>query len=268
VREAGGEKRAKASYTCESTHGHWQGITMTMVTNYDRIGEDYKLSKQQPWRTFIESFSLMGLVGDVTGRTVIDVACGEGFYTRRLKQAGAERVLGVDVSEGMIELARAEEAARPLGIEYLGQDGKNLRLGPKFDLAVAAYLLNYARDRNELAAMCRSIAGCLKPGGRFVTVNSNPEMDVPRLPSFRKYGFEIEADGEVEVGSPYTWAFHLDTGTLPVVNYHLDRPAHEGALRSAGFREIRWHRPQAESPGEHWDLFLEHPPIALIECVK
>ena len=36
------------------------------------------------------------------------------------------------------------------------------------DLAVAAYLLNYATDRAELGAMCRGIARCLRPGGRFV----------------------------------------------------------------------------------------------------
>jgi ubiquinone/menaquinone biosynthesis C-methylase UbiE len=40
---------------------------------------------------------------------VLDLACGEGFYTRRIKQRDAARVVGVDVSQPMIELARAEE---------------------------------------------------------------------------------------------------------------------------------------------------------------
>ena len=51
----------------------------------------------------------MELIGDVAGKSVVDLACGEGFYTRRIRQAGAKRVLGVDLSEGMIELARKQE---------------------------------------------------------------------------------------------------------------------------------------------------------------
>ena len=41
-------------------------------------------------------------------------------------------------------------------------------MATKYDLAVAAYLLNYAHDRTELAGqMCNGIVRCLKPGGRF-----------------------------------------------------------------------------------------------------
>lgn len=51
-----------------------------MATNYDPIAEQYKRSKQQPWRTHIETFTLMELIGDPAGEAVVDVACGEGFY--------------------------------------------------------------------------------------------------------------------------------------------------------------------------------------------
>src|SRR3954451_23387465 len=110
----------------------------------------------------------------------------------------------------------------PQGIEYLVRDGRDLHLPEEFDLAVAAYLLNYARDRAELGAMCRGIAGCLKPGGRFVTVNSNPGLDVPAAPSFREYGFETSSADPLAEGAPVTWTFHLEDGPLLVENYHLD----------------------------------------------
>ena len=145
-----------------------------MTTDYDSIAEEYKRAKLQPWRQHIESFTLMGLIGGLAGKAVVDLACGEGFYTRLLRQHGAAKVLGVDLSERMVGLARAQEANNPLGIEYVVGDGKNLALGAEYDLAVAAYLLNYARNRDELDAMCRGIARCLKPGGRFVSVNTNP----------------------------------------------------------------------------------------------
>ena len=46
----------------------------------------------------------MELAGDVRDQRILDLACGEGFYTRRLKAAGAARVLGIDVSAEMIAL--------------------------------------------------------------------------------------------------------------------------------------------------------------------
>ena len=97
-----------------------------MATNYDPIAEQYKRSKQQPWRTYIEAFTLMRLIGDPTGKTVIDIACGEGFYTRMIRQRGAAKVTGVDLSEKMIVLARASEAQQRLGIDYIVGDGRDL----------------------------------------------------------------------------------------------------------------------------------------------
>src|SRR5262249_59337254 len=96
----------------------------------------------------------MRLVGDVSGLAVLDMAWGEGFYTRELRHRGAARVVGVDLSEGMIQLAREEEARLPLGIEYRVQDARTLDGSEQFDLVVAAYLLNYAATAVELREMC------------------------------------------------------------------------------------------------------------------
>lgn len=120
----------------------------TETTNYDAIAEQYQLTKQQPWRTFIECFTLMELIGDPFGMAVLDVACGEGFYTRVIRKRGAARLMGIDLSEGMIELARQQEALQQLGIEYLVRDARELPDTNEFDLVVAAYLLNYARTRD------------------------------------------------------------------------------------------------------------------------
>jgi len=81
-----------------------------METNYNTIAGQYQQSKYQPWRTYIESFTLMELIGDPTGKSVVDLACGEGFYSRQVKQKGAAKLLGVDLSKGMIQLAREQES--------------------------------------------------------------------------------------------------------------------------------------------------------------
>jgi len=245
-----------------------------MTTDYNPIAGQYKQSKYQPWRTYVEIFTLMNLIGDPAGKTVVDLACGEGFYSRKVKQKGAAKVLGVDLSEGMIEMARDQETEQGLGIAYQVGDVRGLNLNAEHDLAIAAYLLNYARDREELAAMCEGIARCLRPGGRFVTVNSSTMLDYQTAPCYRHYGFETHAVGEFREGMPVTWTFFVEDGAFDIENYFLDASVHEEMLRSAGFREIRWHQPGLSPEGiaahgrDYWTCFMEHPPIVAIECVK
>ena len=245
-----------------------------MTTDYNPIAEQYQRSKQQPWRSFIECFTLMDLIGDPTGRSVLDLACGEGFYTRLLRHRGAARVRGLDLSEGMIALAEAQEKRQPLGVTYAVADARELSGDDPVDLAVAAYLLNYARTREELQAMCDGIARSLKPGGRFVTVNTNPALDLTAAPSYRKYGFEATAVGQWQEGTPIQWTFHLADGPFSIENYHLGVAAHEEAFERAGFSEVRWHAP-ALSPEaledydrDYWSTFMDVPPVAFIECVR
>jgi SAM-dependent methyltransferase len=243
-----------------------------MTTNYDQIATQYQESKRAPWREWIERYSLLDLIGDPTGLSVVDFACGEGYYTRLVKERGAGRTLGIDLSPGMIELARQQEISHPLGIEYRVADAREARLEEPFDLAVAAYLLNYARDRAELAAMCRSLAASVRPGGRFVTVNCNPAIDFSLTPSYRRYGFDVHVPQGMYEGAPVVWTLYVSDRSIEVENYHLPCKAHERALLSAGFSEVRWHaprlEPEQEDQCEALATFLDHPPIALVECFK
>jgi ubiquinone/menaquinone biosynthesis C-methylase UbiE len=246
-----------------------------VTTDYDPIAEEYRRAKQQPWRTHIEAYTLDAMLPDLAGKAVIDIACGEGFYTRRLRQKGATRVLGVDLSAGMIDLARQQEAAAPLGVDYRVGDGKELAFDAEFDVAFAAYFLNYAHDRGELRQMCDAIARSLKPGGRFITVNCSPMLDFDPARSYRQYGFEAKIQGPLVEGTPIVWQIFLDDGsTIEIENYYLDQQIHEDAFRAAGFREVHWRAPRLSPEGERsfgcdfWKPFLDDPTIAFIECVK
>ena len=190
-----------------------------------------------------------------------------------IRRRGAAKVTGVDRSEKMIGLALASEAQQRLGIDYIVGDGRDPGVAADYDLAVAAYFfLNYAHDRAELGAMCRGIARCLKPGGRFVTVNCNPACDFPAAPSYRKYGFETSVVGPLREGASITWTFYLEDGPFAVENYFLSVEIHEEALRAAGFRNVLWHQPKLSPEGvsaygrDYWSAPLDHPPLTFIEC--
>ena len=64
-----------------------------MTAQYDAIAEDYQATKESPLRRYIEAWSLFRMLGDVSGLSVLDLACGEGFYTRRIREAGATSVM-------------------------------------------------------------------------------------------------------------------------------------------------------------------------------
>jgi 2-polyprenyl-3-methyl-5-hydroxy-6-metoxy-1,4-benzoquinol methylase len=245
-----------------------------MHSYYHTSAPDFQRVKQQPWRTHIECFTLSELVGDVSGKRVLDLACGDGFYTRLLARCGAARVVGVDISEKMIERARQEEVVAPLGIEYRVGDARRLLMDTKFDLVLAGYLFNHARCPEELLRMCESIARCLKPAGRLVAVNNNPAQAPLAFETTRKYGFVKSLAGELNEGTPVTWRIFVGENSFALTYYYLSPRTHAWALRTAGLHHIQWHWPRlspeavAHTGADYWDDFLEQPPIIFLECFR
>jgi toxoflavin synthase len=246
-----------------------------MVTDYNesRIAEQYRESRAQPGRSHIETYSVLKLIGDVEGKRVLDVACGEGHFTRLLRSAGAADVVGVDISERMIDLAREQEARQPLGIEYRVEDAKTVVGQPDFDLVVGVWLLVYAQTGAELVQMCQGLASRLRPGGRLVTVVNNPALyDFDALPDYRKYGFTFSlADPAIE-GAPTKVILLLKDSTLEIENYYMPIEAYESALTQTGFRDCAVRMPEVpvgpdDEPG-YWDEFLRYPSFVLLDCIR
>ncbi|MBV8863382.1 MAG: class I SAM-dependent methyltransferase [Mycobacterium sp.] len=246
-----------------------------MVTDYnqDRIAEQYQQAKALPGHSQIETHSALQLIGDVRGKRVLDVACGEGHLTRMVRNAGAAEVVGIDISQRMVDLARKQETRQQVGIEYRVEDAKAVVGHADFDLVVAAWLLVYAQTRAELVQMCRGVASRLAPGGRFVTIVNNPAVyNFDPLPDYRKYGFTLSlADHAVE-GAPTKVILLLEDSTLEIENYYMSIAAYESALTQTGFRDFAVRMPEVPSgtdtePG-YWDEFLRYPSFVLLDCVK
>ncbi|MEO5583609.1 MAG: class I SAM-dependent methyltransferase [Saprospiraceae bacterium] len=244
-----------------------------MSTNYDLITKEYQASKLLPWRIQAEAYTFFKLLGNLNGLDVLDLACGEGFYTRQIKLHGAAHVTGIDISEGMIHLALEIEAKNPLGLEYYIHDAMSMDLNKKFDMVCASYLLNYAQDADELTRMSRVIAHHLKPGGRFVTINSNPDFDYP-VDSMFHYGFTREDKG-VEEGDEIIFSFFKPDGShIEVINYHLNRSTHDKALSQEGLGLIQWHTLEVSPEGneehgdEYWVNIKRCQPVIGITAMK
>jgi ubiquinone/menaquinone biosynthesis C-methylase UbiE len=244
-----------------------------MASNYDSIAKEYKESKELPIRLHIEAYTYFNMLGNLAGKSILDLACGEGFYSRKFKDQGAAKVVGVDISQKMIELAREEETRKFQNIEYILGDVLELGEIGSFDLVVASYLLNYARSPEELLKMCESIFANLKPGGRFVTINNNPSQVPISYLKTEKYGFIKSIDSPLIEGTPIKYTF-INNHKFTFDNYYLSIPTHEWAFQSVGFKEVRWQSPIVSPDGikefgqEFWQDFLDSVPIIGIECFK
>lgn len=245
------------------------------VTQYDTIAVDYqRISATVPLRE-AEWYSLHQRVGDLTGLSVLDLACGDGMGTRLFKQWGAARVVGADISPHMIALARRREDAEPLGIEYHIADAATLGTIGTFDRVAAAYLLHYAESRAQLFAMARTVYDNLAPGQRFVASIANPLQPPQPVVDHRKYSWSYRLlDDTLHEGARLRGTLYLGEKTVEFDFFWWPWEAYQEAFRTAGFRSCTIEPflipPDSErARGEDfWDDCIAAPSAMHIICVQ
>lgn len=239
---------------------------------YDAIAEQYRDSKQLPFREHLERHTLFQLLGDVRGKTVLDMACGEGFYTRLLKRAGASAVTGVDISAEMIRLAEAREAREPLGCRYVRADAAAFQPEGPVDLVAAIYLFNYAGGREQLDRFCQVCHDALRPGGRLIGVNDNVRNVPPGTAPLAKYGLERSCPDPAAEGDAIRYTLtNADGRQFRFDNFYLKPETYRAAFQKAGFGEFRWVdlRPSpSQKDNPFWDDFLSNPPVAAFMATR
>ncbi|MFF2198080.1 class I SAM-dependent methyltransferase [Streptomyces sp. NPDC058157] len=239
---------------------------------YDGIGEAFEGFKTLPVIRYAEVPGFLALVGDVTGKSVLDIACGTGFYSRELKRRGASRVFGFDISGAMVDAAAAIERAEPLGIEYQVADTATLQVFEEpFDVAVAVQAFNYASETAEIELMMRNIRRSLVEGGAFYLFVQDPGYDFGG-PSLEKYGFLLESTGkDNEIGRGIRLTALLD----PPVSFEAVVPSketYERALAAAGFTGVEWVTLEVSTEGvekfgeEFWADHDGNRPLTMIRC--
>ncbi|HWE69405.1 MAG TPA: methyltransferase domain-containing protein [Acidimicrobiales bacterium] len=239
-----------------------------VAEEYDRIGPEYQESKLLPFRLHIEEHTAFGLLPDLAGLSVVDLACGDGIYARKLRRRGAPRVIGVDISAEMISLARQAEEALPLGVEYVLADVAEVDLEERFDIAFCSFLFNYATNRAELRTLIESVARLVRPGGLVVGSNDYPENPPAHFSRYRPYGFVKIGEAHPQEGSTVTYRFFNPDGTaFELDNYFLPTEAYRQEFAAAGFESFDWVMPTVSPDGRaafapgFWDAYLEAPPM-------
>lgn len=91
-------------------------------------------------------------------KTVLDVGCGSGRYELGLTELGVQRVVGIDVSPRMIDLAKCSVQAVahfPTNLEFVKQDFMDFHTGETFDVVLAMGFFDYVQNpASALQLMC------------------------------------------------------------------------------------------------------------------
>jgi SAM-dependent methyltransferase len=256
------------------------------MAEFDTLGGVYERSAADlPFREHLEHYSMRRMIGDITGLRVLDLGCGTGVYTRRYAEWGAARVVGIDVSEGMLATARACEPTPPAHdpqpqrrVEYLARDAAHPNedvegvLDGQFDLVASVYVLCYASSVDELAGMFRTARRALSPvGGRLVAATLNPDHGRGE-PYYAGYGFTLSQHDEGE-GALVTLNATLPDGEeFSVTARWWSRGVYQKAACDAGFTTLSWTHPTVSERGmseygrDYWAAYLAAPQAVILHA--
>jgi|GEM_PF-1090148 len=203
---------------------------------YDLNSAEYvKATEVDPAKRYLQYPESLRLMGDVDGKDVLDMGCGNGMFTRALARAGA-RVVAFDISVEQIKNAIENEKQEPLGIEYRVANTVLDINEKKFDLVSAIMVLPCATSIEQLEKMFAGASDCLKERGKFVCLTLNPNFQRFGEPVcgriFHKKNNQIDIDFINEDGGI----------KFSIVDTYFSKDDIEKAATKAGFTEINWEK--------------------------
>ena len=128
------------------------------------------------YRHEVHGPALLDACEPVHGRRVLDLGCGQGYFSRQLASRGAN-VTAIDLSPHLVALAQQHETRAPVGIHYESLSASAIATrwpAETFDLVTACMSL---QDMAGVRAVVQAAATVLRRGGRFVFSVPHPATD-------------------------------------------------------------------------------------------
>jgi len=179
----------------------------------------------------IEIPQLFDLIGDVKDKDILDMGCGAGGHDRMLIEKGASHVLGIDISNNMLELARNNSNPK-IDYQLLSMNDID-KLDHKFDLVVSSLAIHYIEDYD---ALCNKVYNLLKDGGEFIFSHGHP-MDSAVILNGLEHRYIILNNKKYFLLSDYNNEGKRETSWLVdgVITYHRNMSHLVNGLIDAGF---------------------------------
>jgi 2-polyprenyl-3-methyl-5-hydroxy-6-metoxy-1,4-benzoquinol methylase len=194
---------------------------------------DAKIGSGGGWQTIVIAPVVERMLNIQPGERVLDIACGNGQFSRRLAELGAS-VVASDFSPRLIELAKGRTTERADRIAYHIADATDeaqlLALAgednQRFDAAVC---INALMDMPAIEPVFRAVAKLLTPDGRFVFSVMHPcfnGLAIAMQPELADYNQEPTYSIKVSRYLSAEVTKGLAIAEQPVQQYYWHRPLH------------------------------------------
>ena len=152
----------------------------TKTTSWGGVASwyDKHLEGDDTYHTKVILPSLLRVVGDIKGKDLLDLACGQGFFSQALSDAGAN-VTGIDIGKELIAQAENLQKGQTNKIHYFvsGADDLYMLKDKSMDLVVCVLAL---QNIENITGTFKEVSRILRKGGKFIFVLNHPAFRNPK----------------------------------------------------------------------------------------
>lgn len=221
--------------------------------------------------------NLMRLLSPQKGELVLDIACGQGYFSRAISETGA-KVIASDIAKELIGIAKLHSSKE---IEYHVAPADNLSYS-KDNTADKAIIILALQNIENVQGTLREIYRSLKPKGKLYIVLNHPAFRIPKNSSWQwdndnhkqyrridSYMSDIKERIEMNPGEQNSGNKRF------TISFHRPLQSYFKHLSKAGFlvgRFEEWISHKQSNPGpkanEENRIRKEIPIFAIIEAIK
>ncbi len=219
--------------------------------------------------------NMLRLLGDVKGKQILDLACGQGQFSRILGDNGA-KVIGVDIGKELIAIAEKKNTEHTFSAHYFVSSSDDLYMikDSAQDIAVCILAL---QNIEHLQKTLQEVSRVLRPHGRFLCVINHPSF---RNPRHTHWGYDEHENKQYRRVEEYLSESKIKIDMTPgsrtdkkfTVSFHRPLQVYVKAFAKAGLAITRleeWesHKKSEKGKRQHAED-LSRKEIPLFMCIE
>jgi len=228
------------------------------------------------FHTYLEKPAMYENLPELKNKNVLCIGCGSGEEVNYLSSLGVKKIVGIDISERLIEIAKESYSS----LDFCAMDVEVLSF-PKdsFDFVYSSLTMHYLKSWDRAL---KSVNKVLKKGGIFLFSITHPffsaslKYEDEKIKS-RTFGFkEIKTDNTCEIYGNYLDSNKLKIfigKDLEVTNFHRPLSVIMKEIINNGFNLLDIVEPKAKNESKienknFWEIHQKIPEFMIFKIIK
>jgi len=243
---------------------------------YNTNAEPYLTHQTHRYSAYIICPHVYREIGNAKDKSIMDIACGSGYHLDRLKTHNPKELIGLDLSEEQIKLAKSQD--REGKIKYYLEDmfKSEFYLGfgeNRFDIVYSVWGISNVQNLVQMKLWFQNIFSVLINGGKFILyTHSGETYENSGCAKIEESKDEVIDGGDWEDGTKCKVTFF--NPQFEISYYAWSYAIIEKILKEVGFVECVADTDYDDIEGrkayteEEWNIFKINKPLYMIVCRK